>query len=220
MIRTLPRTLLVVLATAASFPATAPAQPAQPAQPAATARAGDPPLETLTTQDREALAAAQALATELSQVLEQWITSKEITADRLFARLYFPLGELKTDPKKYTTPYSKFADRDLVGPEDMTLAGNPAFVYAILTDSNGYVPAYNQSFAQPLTGDIAQDYVTNRTKRLLGDLTSLLAARSERVYLRQHTKLETGDEIYDLSVPVTVRGKHWGCVRVGYRRSE
>jgi methyl-accepting chemotaxis protein len=217
MIRTLPRTLLVVLATAASLPATTSAQPAQAA---AQARAGDPPLDVLTTQDREVLAAAQALATELSQVLEHWVTAKEITADRLFARLYFPLLEPKTDPKKYTTPYSKLADRDLVSHEDKTLAGNPAFVYAILTDSNGYVPAYNQPFAQPLTGDIAQDYVTNRTKRLLGDRTSLIAARSELPYLRQHTRLETGDEIYDLSVPVIVLGKRWGCVRIGYRRSE
>jgi methyl-accepting chemotaxis protein len=107
-----------------------------------------------------------------------------------------------------------------VDPEEKTLARSPAFLYAILTDSNGYVPAHNKPFAQPLTGNAAQDYLNNRTKRLLGDTASVLAARSELPYLRQHTKLETGDTIYDLSVPVIVNRKHWGCVRIGYRRGE
>jgi len=214
MIRTLPRTLLVVLATAASLNATVSAQPAEPA------RAGEPPMEALTAQDREVLAAAQELATELSQVIDKWITTKAITAERVFARLYFPITEPRSDPQKYTTPYTELADRDLVAPQDKALARSRTFLYAILTDSNGYVPAHNKRFAQPLTGNAAQDYLTNRTKRLLGDTASLLAARSEQPYLLQHAGLETGDAIYDLSVPVTVRGKHWGCVRIGYRRSE
>jgi hypothetical protein len=71
-----------------------------------------------------------------------------------------------------------------------------------------------------LTGVTAQDYVNNRTKRMFGDLASLSAARSEGHFLIQRVRLETGDVIYDLSVPVVVRGKHWGCARIGYRRSE
>ena len=92
--------------------------------------------------------------------------------------------------------------------------------YAIVTDINGYVPAHNTRFAQPLTGNAQQDYVNNRTKRIFGDLASIIAARSEAKYLIQRVKLETGDIIYDLSVPVMVKGKHWGCVRIGYRRVE
>ncbi len=214
MIRTLPRTLLVVLVTVASLPAPVFAQPAQPAP------AGEPPMEALTADDRKALAAAQDLATELSQVIEKWITTNAITAEHLFARLYFPITEPRSDPQKYTTPYTEFANRDLAGPENKTLASSSTFLYAILTDSNGYVPVHNKRFAQPLTGNAAQDYLTNRTQRLLGDTASLIAARSERPYLVQHTRLETGDAIYDLSVPVIVRGKHWGCVRIGYHRSE
>jgi methyl-accepting chemotaxis protein len=92
--------------------------------------------------------------------------------------------------------------------------------YAILTDINGYVPTHNTRFAQPLTGNMAQDYINNRTKRLLGDLASFAAGHNEAHYLLQRTRLETGDVIYDVSVPVIVRGKHWGCVRIGYRRAE
>jgi len=213
MTRTLPRTLLVALAIATSIPAAARAQPA-----AAMRTAGDIPADTLTPQEREVLSAAEQLATDASQLIEQWITTQAITEDRVFARLYFPIA--KTDPQKYATPYDALAERDIVGPEDKTLARSATLLYAILTDLNGYVPAHNTRFAQPLSGNAAQDYINNRTKRMLGDTTSLLAARNEQHYLIQRTRLETGDVTYDLSVPVSVRGKHWGCVRIGYRRSE
>ena len=210
------RTLLVVLVIASAIPRTVLAQataaPRAPDEPHAEA------LASQERQEREVLAAAEQLATEAEQLIEQWIASQTITEARMFARLYFPIPS--TDPQKYSTSYDKLAERDLVAPEDKTLARSPALLYAILTDINGYVPAHNTRFAQQLTEDNAQNYITNRTKRILGDPASLLAARSEAHHLLQRTKVETGDVIYDLSVPVTVRGKHWGCARIGYRRTE
>ncbi|HEU4727572.1 MAG TPA: hypothetical protein VFT22_06780 [Kofleriaceae bacterium] len=220
MTRTTLRTLLVALAVATSIRAglhTALAQPAAraPAAPAAPVElAGEPASQ----QDRDVLAAAEQLASEATQLIDQWITAQAITEDRLFARLYFPIA--RTDPQKYNTPYDALAERDLVGPEDKALGRVPALQYAIVSDINGYIPAHNSRFARPLTGNAAQDYANNRTKRMLGDPASLIAARSEARYLIQRTRLDTGDVIYDLSVPIMVRGKHWGCVRIGYRRNE
>jgi methyl-accepting chemotaxis protein len=151
-------------------------------------------------------------------VLDQWITTQAITEDRLFARLYYPIP--KTEPRKWTTHYDTLADRDLVGPEDKALARSPLLQYAIVTDLNGYVPSHNSRFAQALTGNMAQDYVNNRTKRILGDIASFAAAHNEARYLVQRTRSETGDVIYDISVPIMIRGKHWGCARIGYRRTE
>jgi methyl-accepting chemotaxis protein len=206
--------MLLAAATAAAIPTAALAQTAAAPRPA------DPPsaIDSLTPQDREALAAADQLAADVAQVLDQWITTQAITENRLFARLYFPI--LKTNPQKYTTPYDALADRDIVGVEDRAFARSHSFHYAILTDINAYVPTYNTRFAQPLTGTMEKDYVNNRTKRMLPDPASLAAARSESRFLLQRARLETGDVIYDMSVPVTVRGKHWGCVRIGYRRTE
>jgi hypothetical protein len=226
MTRTLHHTLL--LAALVTAPALVPgpdalAQPANPppARPAAAAAApaAEPPNDGLGAQDREVLTAADALAKEASQVIEQWITTQASTEDKVFSRLYFPMP--KTDPLKFTTPYDKLADHDLVPLEDKTLARSAAWQYAIITDINGYVPAHNTRFAKPLTGATAQDYNDNRTKRMFGDLASITAARNtKKPFLRQEVQLETGDVIYDLSVPVTVRGKHWGCARIGYLRSE
>jgi methyl-accepting chemotaxis protein len=206
------RKLLIAFAFASLLPAATAA-----AQPAARA-AAEPAADTMTAQEREVLAAAEQLATEGSQLLDQWITSQAISELRLFSRLYFPVG--KADPQKYATPYDALADRDLVGPEDKALGRSPLLQYAIITDINAYVPAHNARFAQPLTGNASQDYINNRTKRLLGDPASLVAARSEAPYLIQRVRLETGDVIYEISVPLKVRGKHWGCARIGYRRAE
>jgi methyl-accepting chemotaxis protein len=201
--------LLIALATTSSLmSAAAWAQPAP---------AGSPP-DALSAQERDVLAASEQLATEGAQVIEQWITTQAISEPRMFARLYFPVA--KTDPQKYTTPYDTLADRDLVGPEDKALGRSPLFQYAILTDINGYIPAHNARFAQALTGNMAQDYIYNRTKRMMGDVASLAAARNEARYLAQRVRLETGDVIFEVSVPVMVRGKHWGCARIGYRRAE
>jgi methyl-accepting chemotaxis protein len=214
MIRTRPRTLMaVILVIASSIPSATFAQSARPAT-----APGDSPIENMNAQDREALAAAEQLASDGAQTIEQWIIGHGMTEERVFSRLYFPIP--KTDPQKYTTPYEALAARDLVGPEDKALARSPSFQYAIITDVNGYVPAHNTRFAQPLTGKSAEDYVNNRTKRILADIPSLMAARSVARYLVQRTKVETGDVIYDVSVPVIVRGKHWGCARIGYRRIE
>ena len=222
--RTLPAFIFALGAAVSSISVTisAPAL-AQPA--ASAARPSEPaaPADGTTAQDREILAAAEQLATDASQLLEQWILTQAITDERLFARLYFPLP--KTDPRKagpqqFATPYTALADRDLSGPQEKALARVPLLQYAILTDINGYVPVHNSRFAQALTGNSEQDFINNRTKRMLGDNASLSAARSETRYLIQRVKLETGDVIYDLSVPVNVRGKHWGCARIGYRRGE
>jgi methyl-accepting chemotaxis protein len=218
--------VLLVLLVVASIPAPALGQPA-PREPAPRGAGDpaprDPAVDALTPQERDLLAAAEQLARDGAHVLEQWLLSQAITEDRLFARMYFPVG--KSDQRScarpcYATPYDALADRDLVSLEDRTLARAPTLQYAIVTDINGYVPAHNTRFAQPLTGNPEQDYINNRTKRLLADGASLAAARSEARFLIQRVKLDTGDVIYDISVPVTVRGKHWGCARIGYRRAE
>jgi methyl-accepting chemotaxis protein len=214
MIRTLHRTLIVL--AVAALPAIPTAAVAQAA--GGTPRTPEVASDGLSPQDRDVLAAAEQLAAETSQAIEQWIITQATTEARVFARLYFPIP--RTDPQKYSTPYDALADRDLVGPEDKALARATGLQYAIATDINGYVPAHNTRFSQPLTGATAQDYVNNRTKRMFGDLASIIAARNEARFLIQRVKLETGDILYDLSVPVKVRGKHWGCVRIGYRRAE
>ncbi len=172
----------------------------------------------LSPQDQEVLASATQLAAEVSQTMERWLAAKQVTEDKLFARLYYPIAG--TDPIKYSTDYDAIADRDFVAPQEKVLARSSAYVYVVVTDVNGYLPTHNQRYSQPLTGNHAVDLVNNRTKRIFGDRTGFAAARSEAPYLLQRYKRDTGEQMADLSVPIVVRGKHFGCVRIGYKREE
>lgn len=174
--------------------------------------------DALSTQDREVLSWANQLAAETSQMLERWLQSRAISEEKLFARLYYPIA--RTDPPKYTTEYSGLADRDLPTLQEAIVRKSGTIVFAVVTDINGYLPTHNQRYSMPLTGNLAFDLVNNRTKRIFGDRTGIAAARNEAPYLLQRYKRDTGELMADLSVPVKVRGKHWGCVRIGYRQVE
>jgi len=90
-------------------------------------------------------------------------------------------------------------------------------VFAVLVDRNGYLPTHNQRYSQPLTGNLAQDLVNNRTKRIFNDRTGYAAARNRAPFLIQRYQRDTGEVMADLSVPVMVNGTQWGSVRLGYR---
>ena len=190
------------------------ATPARAAAQAKGAAAGDG----LGAQEREMLAAAQEFAARVTEAIEKWLATKEVTEESLFAFLYYP--QPKTDPPKFTTGWDRLSDRDVQGIEEAIKGKSASIVYAVLVDRNGYLPTHNLQYAQPLTGNLANDLVNNRTKRIFNDKTGLAAARSQAPYLVQRYLRDTGEAMGDLSVPVYVRGAHWGAVRIGYRAAE
>src|SRR5512146_1415690 len=71
---------------------------------------GVTPIEAPTSQEREMLALGNEFARRTTETLEKWLAAKEVTPDRLFSFLYYPIAN--TDPPKYTTDYDKLADRE------------------------------------------------------------------------------------------------------------
>jgi len=209
MNHTFRKTALLALALAALAP-TASAQ---------SARSGaNTPADALSAQEREMLALGEEFARRCTETLEGWLAKKEVTKDRLFSFLYFPLPE--TDPPKFTTDYDKLSDRDILAIEESILARSPTIIYTVMVDKNGYLPTHNQRYSQPLTGNKASDLVNNRTKRIFNDRTGLASARSTAPFLVQRYQRDTGETMADLSVPIFIDGKHWGAVRIGYRQVE
>jgi methyl-accepting chemotaxis protein len=172
----------------------------------------------LPAQDREMLTLAVEVAKRSGDILERWVLAKDVSEERLFSALYYPVP--KTDPPKFTTDWDKLSDRDILPVEEGALTRSPAIVFAVLVDRNGYLPTHNQRYAQPLSGNPAVDLVNNRTKRIFNDRVGLLAARSTAPFLFQRYQRDTGESMVDLSVPVYVKGQHWGAVRLGYRQVE
>ena len=109
------------------------------AQPAATTAGGA--TDNLTGQERELLAVANELARRCGETIEKWLQSGEVSEDRLWSALYYPIE--KTDPPKFNTDWDRLSDRDVLPLEEATLARSPALVYVVLVDRNGYVPSHN-----------------------------------------------------------------------------
>jgi methyl-accepting chemotaxis protein len=184
-------------------------------------RAKAPPApaeDSLSPQEREMLALALEFSARCAETLERWIASGEVKGERLFSFLYYPMPA--TDPPKFTTDWDRASDRDILPIQERVLASSPLLSYAVMVDRNGYLPTHNQRYSQPLTGNLANDLVNNRTKRIFNDRTGLAAARSEAPFLIQRYQRDTGETMADLSVPVMVRGVRWGAVRLGYREIE
>ncbi len=157
---------------------------------------------------------AQQFARECARILEEGIQKGIISEEDLFDRTYEPIPN--TNPQKYHTKFDWFTDKYIQEVEEKYLAMDERYRFAILVDDNGYVPSHNLIYSQPLTGDYETDLVRNRTKRIFNDPTGIRAARNTNPYLLQTYRRDTGEFMNDLSVPVYVRGKHWGAVRIGF----
>ncbi len=199
---------IVVLMGASVAPATARAQLQSKV-------GGVTPIDSLTAQEHEMLAVASDFSKRCADALEKWLAAKETTEERLFSSIYYPVP--KTDPPKFTTDWDRLADRDVQPVMEAVLGKSPVMVYAVMVDKFGYLPSHNARYSQPLTGNLAIDLVNNRTKRIFNDRTGLAAARNKAPFLIQRYQRDTGEVMADLSVPVMVRGQHWGAVRLGYR---
>ena len=169
-------------------------------------------------QEKEMLVLANDVSKRCAAAMERWIANKEITEEKLFGFLYYPIRD--TDPAKFSSDWDRFSDRDILTIEENALARSSAIAFAVMIDRNGYIPTHNQRYSQPLTGDRGVDLVNNRTKRIYLDETGLAAARSQAPFLFQRYQRDTGETMVDLSVPLYVRGVHWGAVRIGYRPAD
>jgi len=205
---------VAVLALAAAAALLAPAAAA-----AQTTKVGGVvPVDSLTVQEREMLSLATEFSRRCTSTLEKWLKEYEVSQEKLFAFLYYPMPN--TDPPKFTTDYDAFADRDVPAIQEDILSRSSAIVYTVMVDKNGYLPTHNIRYSQPLTGNLASDLVNNRTKRIFNDKTGIAAAQSTAPFLIQRYQRDTGEIMADLSVPLVVRGKQWGAVRIGYRASD
>lgn len=166
--------------------------------------------------DAKVKASAMEFRDEVAGRIEALLKSGKLTVPQLFDTFYIPIPN--TYPQKFHTQYDRVFDEAFRELLDGYLAREPRFIYVILADVNGYVPTHNSKFAQPLTGNRDYDAKNNRTKQLFNDKAGLAAAHNKAPYLLQEYQRDTGETILDLSVPILIRDRPWGCLRIGYRK--
>lgn len=150
----------------------------------------------------------------ISACLEQLIDTQKLTEQQLFADDYTPIP--KTNPTKYSTAYDTFTDQ-LFPPIQEPILENPTILFAGAVNQKGYFPTHNNRYNQPLTGDYDTDLINNRSKRIFNDPTGIRCGSHTESFLLQTYKRDTGEILHDLSVPIYVKGKHWGGFRIGFK---
>lgn len=160
-------------------------------------------------------AEARSAAREIGRIFEAAIDAGELSIEDVFDRDYQEIAD--TDPKKFHTRYDAFSDRRFPAVQEPILERFEPVVYAGAVDVNGYFPTHNVCFSQPLTGDYETDLARSRTKRIFGDRTGRRCGSNTRPSLLQTYIRDTGEVMHDLSVPIYVKGRHWGGFRIGYR---
>ena len=148
-------------------------------------------------------------------VLENVVESGLLTIDDVFDVEYEKItGYNWGASPKYHTNYDFFTDKATILFLDSLLI-NKDFIYAVGQDVNGYVPTHNSRYQQPVTDDPTKDLLGNQTKRMFKDPVSLRASQNETVGFHQRYNDEVGATLWDVSSPVYVKGRHWGCFRIG-----
>jgi len=154
-------------------------------------------------------------AAAIAAQFEQDLQAGRISLDDLFDRHYQPIAG--TQPQKYRTRFDQYADQVLPALQEPLLKRHEGLVFAISTTPEGYVPTHNAAFNHPPCGDPAVDATKSRGKRLFNDRTGIRCGSHRQAVLLQTYMRDTGELMHDLSVPIMVRGRHWGGLRLGYR---
>ncbi len=154
-------------------------------------------------------------ASQIAAQFEADIDQGRVSLEDLFDRNYQPIPN--TQPAKFQTRFDRYTDQVLPAIQEPLLARHEGLVFAIACTQQGYVPTHNKVFSQPLTGDPQVDTVNNRTKRKFSDRTGIRCGSHQQPVLLQTYTRDTGELMHDLSVPIMLKGRHWGGLRLGYK---
>lgn len=166
--------------------------------------------------DRKVLELAKQCRSEVIQEFNNMLSANELSFNQLFDTFYIPIPN--TSPQKYKTQYDELTDKRIRIILDKYLEMDKKILFVVAVDRNGYLPTHNSKYSKPLTNDQEYNTKNNRTKRLFNDRTGLAAARNLDEYLLQRYERDTGESVYDLSLPIFIKEKHWGAIRIGFTK--
>ena len=180
---------------------------------AATASSG---IETV---DTPFIEAAKEAAVKIAAALEAELDGGRISTSDLFDEQYVPIQG--TNPQQVRTRFLEATDRLFPEIQEPMLSVDPRVVFCAAVDRNGYLPTHNRKFSQPQGNDVAWNTSNSRNRRIFNDRVGLAAGRSTQPFLVQTYRRDMGNGQFalmkDVSAPISIRGRHWGGVRLAYK---
>lgn len=160
----------------------------------------------------------QQVASQIADVWSDCIARGEITLDQLFDQTYTPIQSV--GPQQFMTPFTDFTDKTLTPIQEAALDFDPKVVFCAAVDTEGYLPTHNKKFSHPPSDDPVWNASHCRNRRIFNDRVGLKAGCNTRPFLLQVYRRDMGGGVFammkDLSAPITVKGRHWGGLRMAY----
>ena len=121
-----------------------------------------------------------------------------------------------TDPQKHLTSYAEVFGRELQAIFDAARS-DLGSTYAVALDVNGYLAIHHSGVSEPMTGDPKVDLLKSRHQRIFFTAEAeKRRARNTETFLLQTYMRDTGEVLNDLSMPITIQGRHWGAIVTGF----
>ncbi len=161
-------------------------------------------------------------ANEIARRFEAAIAQGQITRDALFSTAYSRDGT--AEPPQFSTPFTALTDRLLPPILESALDIHGGVVFCAAVTRDGFLPTHNAKFSQPAGPDPVWNTAHARNRRFFRDRVGLAAGQSRAPVLFQAYRRDMGGGRFvtmkDVSAPITVEGRHWGGLRIGYRPAE
>ena len=169
------------------------------------------------TADSPYIRAAQETGAKVTAAFEAALARGEITEADLFDENYHQVAG--SNPPQFTTRFTEFCDRVLPGIQDPVATSLKNIGAVCSVDRNGYMPSHQPQYCQPQGPDPVWNAANCRNRIKFSDRTAMAASQNRKPILLQTFNRKMGDRtvtMKDASVPVIVRGRHWGALRVVY----
>jgi methyl-accepting chemotaxis protein len=171
------------------------------------------------TEDTEFIRKVIDSATVLGQKIEQAISRDDCSLEDMFDTQYLPIPG--TNPQQYTTRFCDLTDQLFPDIQESMLRKLPGIIFCVAIDRNGYIPTHNKQYShKQRANDPAWNAANCRNRRIFDDRTGLSAARNKKPFLLQTYRRDMGGGKFvimkDVSAPISILGKHWGGLRLGY----
>jgi len=171
------------------------------------------------TPDSPIIALAQQTAARIAAAFEAALDRRTIGLRDLFDETYRPIPG--TDPQQFMTGFVGLTDALLPDIQEPVLAFDERIAFCAAVDRNGFLPTHNRKYSQAQTADPVWNAANCRNRRMFNDRTGLNAGRSTEPFLLQTYRRDMGGGQFalmkDVSAPITVRGRHWGGLRIAFK---
>lgn len=171
------------------------------------------------TPDTPIIDLSRATAQRIGRMFELAVARNDISMADLFDEAYRPVAG--SNPPQHMTRFVELTDRLLPEVQEPILKFDPRIAFCAAVDRNGYLPTHNLVYSKPQGDDPVWNSANCRNRRLFNDRTGLSAGRSTRSFLLQTYRRDMGGGNFvlmkDVSAPISVKGRHWGGFRIGFR---